>query len=62
MLLWPFYNGNITIGMWAYGAGEGKLGDVIAYYSSPVFLMDAGVLILVLAFAWCVLSSEYFSA
>jgi hypothetical protein len=39
-----------------------NIGDVIAYYSSPVFLMDAGVLILVLAFAWRVLSSEYFSA
>ena len=60
MLLWPFYNGNVTIGMWAYGAGEGKLGNAIAYYSSPGFLMDVGVLTLVIVFAWRALSSDYF--
>ena len=60
MMLWPLYNGNFSIGMWAYGAGEGKLGDAAAYYSSPGFLMDFGALTLVVIFAWRVLSSEYF--
>jgi hypothetical protein len=60
MLFWPIYNENITVGMWAYGAGEGKLGDAIAYYGSPGFLMDFGALTLATVFAWRVLSSEYF--
>lgn len=60
MLLWPFYNENLSIGMWAYGAEEGKFGDAIAYYSSPGFLMDVGALMLVVVFAWRALSKEYF--
>lgn len=60
MLFWPFYNGNIAVGAWAYGAEEGKFGDAIAYYSSLGFAMDVGVLLLVLIFAWRVLSSDYF--
>lgn len=60
MLLWPFSFQNFSIGMWAYGAGEGKLGDAIAYYGSPGFLMDMAALTLVVVFAWRVLSSDYF--
>ena len=62
MLLWPLYNENISVGMWKYGAGERKLGDAIAYYSSLGFLMDAIWVLIVLLFAWRVLSSEYFHA
>ena len=60
MMLWPFYNENISIGVWAYGAGEGKLGDAIAYYSSLGFVMDVAWVLIVVVFAWRVLSSEYF--
>lgn len=60
MLFWPFYSGNIAVGMWAYGAEEGKFGDAIAYYSSPGFLMDFGALMLAVVFAWRVLSRPYF--
>lgn len=60
MVLWPFSFDNFSIGMWAYGAGEGKHGDAIAYYSSPGFIMDATVLLLVIFFAWRALSSEFF--
>ncbi len=60
MLFWPFYNGNIAVGMWAYSAEQGKFGDAIAYFSSLGFLMDTGVLLLVIVFAWRVLSNEYF--
>ena len=60
MMFWPFYNGNISFGMWAYGAGEGKYGDAIAYYGGPGFLMDSVWLVIVVLFAWRVLSSEYF--
>lgn len=31
--------------MSAYGAVEGKLGDTVAYYSSPRFLMGFGALV-----------------
>lgn len=62
MVLWPFSWANYSIGWWAYGAGEGKHGDAIAYYSSPGFLMDSIVLSLVLIFAWRVLSTRYFWA
>jgi len=60
MLLWPFYNENLSIGMWAYGAGEGKYGDAVAYYSSLGFVMDAFWAVMVFAFAWRALSREYF--
>ena len=60
MLLWPFYTGNISIGMWAYSAVEGKHGDAIAYYSGLGFVMDMTWLLIVAVFAWRVLSSEYF--
>jgi membrane-bound metal-dependent hydrolase YbcI (DUF457 family) len=62
MVLWPFSFANYSIGWWAYGAGEGKHGDAIAYYSSPGFLMDSLVLCLVIVFAWRVLSARYFWA
>jgi membrane-bound metal-dependent hydrolase YbcI (DUF457 family) len=60
MMFWPFYNGNIRLGVWAYGAGEGKYGDTIAYYSSLGFVVDVTWLLIVVLFAWRVLSSEYF--
>ena len=60
MLFWPFYNDNISIGMWAYGAIVGKNSDAIAYYSSPGFLMDATWAIIVIVFAWQALSGDYF--
>ena len=60
MMFWPFYNGLIRVGMWAYGAGEGKLGDATAYYSSLGFVMDAAWILIVVVFAWRVLSREYF--
>ncbi len=60
MLFWPFYNGNISVGAWAYGAEEGKFGDAIAYFSSLGFVMDTVVLALVVIFAWRVLSRRYF--
>ena len=60
MMFWPFYNKNLSIGAWAYGAGEGKHGDAIAYYSGLSFFMDFIWLLIVVLFAWRVLSSEYF--
>ncbi|MEE8362817.1 MAG: metal-dependent hydrolase [Dehalococcoidia bacterium] len=62
MLFWPFYNENISIGMWEYAAGEGKLGDAIAYYGSLGFAMDAFWAAIVVLFAWRVLSADYFTA
>lgn len=62
LLFWPFYRENIKIGIWAYGAGEGKLGDAIAYYSSLGLVMDAIWIVIVVLFAWQVLSAEYFRA
>ncbi len=60
MLLWPFYNENLSLTAWAYGSHEGRLGDAIAYYSSLGFVMDAGWAVVVMVFGWRVLSREYF--
>lgn len=60
MLFWPFFNENLSFGMWAYGAGEGKHGDAIAYYGSLGFAMDALWAVIVVVFAWRVLSAQYF--
>lgn len=60
MMFWPFYNENISIGAWAYGAGEGKLGDAMAYYSCLGFVVDAIWVLIVVLFAWRVLSEEFF--
>lgn len=60
MMFWPFYNENISVGMWAYGSIEGPLGDAIAYYSSLGFAMDMGWVLIVVLFAWRALSKEFF--
>lgn len=60
MMFWPFYNENISIGAWAYGAVEGKHGDAIAYYSCLGFVMDTFWIAVVGLFAWQTLSKEYF--
>jgi len=41
MLLWPFWNENISTGMWAYAAEVGRYDDAGAYYSSLGVVMDA---------------------
>lgn len=41
LLLWPFYNENISTGLWAYAATVGRYDDAAAYYSSLGFVMDA---------------------
>jgi membrane-bound metal-dependent hydrolase YbcI (DUF457 family) len=60
MMFWPFYYRNISVGMYRYSALLGKHGDAIAYYSSLGFVVDLTSLLVVLLFAWRVLSSEYF--
>ena len=60
MIFWPLYNHTISIGMWAYGAVEGKHGDAIAYYGSLAFVMDVTWLLIVVLFAWRVLSRDFF--
>jgi len=60
LLLWPLYNENISIGMWAYGVVAGKNGDAIAFYSSLGFVMDAAWAVIVITFARQALSGEYF--
>ncbi len=60
MLFWPFWWKNISFGAWKYGAGQGKFGDAIAYYSSLGFAMDLLALVLLLVFAWRTLSRDWF--
>jgi len=60
MMFWPFYFRNISVGMYRYSALGGKLNDAIAYYSSLGFAVDVTSLLVVVFFAWRVLSSEYF--
>ncbi len=60
MLFWPFYNENVAVGLWRYSATEGKLRDAYAYYSSLGFIVDVAWILIVVIFAWRVLSSDYF--
>lgn len=48
LLFWPFYNENISTGLWAYAATVGRYDDAAAYYSSLGFVMDAAWLVIVL--------------
>jgi len=48
MLLWPFWTGNVSIGMWAYAAEAGRYDDAGAYYSSLGVVMDFAWLVIVL--------------
>lgn len=52
LLFWPFYNENISIGLWAYAATVGRYDDAAAYYSSLGFMMDA---------VWLVIALMHFS-
>ena len=49
MLLWPFWNENISTGIWAYAAEVGRYDDAGAYYSSLGVVMDALWLVIALA-------------
>lgn len=48
LLFWPFYNENISIGLWAYAAEVGRYDDAAAYYASFGFMMDVIWLIIAL--------------
>lgn len=48
MLLWPFWNENISTGIWAYAAEVGRYDDAGAYYSSLGVVMDAAWLVIAL--------------
>lgn len=60
LMFWPFYNENISVGMWAYGAQEGKLGDSLAYFSGLGSIVDMAWILIIMLFAWRVLSREFF--
>lgn len=60
MMFWPFYNENISVGLWAYGALEGKSGDAIAYFSSFGAIVDMAWILIVVLFAWRTLSRDFF--
>ena len=49
LLFWPFFNENISTGLWAYAATVGRYDDAGAYYSSLGLVMDAAWLVIVLA-------------
>lgn len=52
MLLWPFWNENISTQIWAYAAEVGRYDDAGAYYSSLGVVMDA---------VWLVIALGHFS-
>jgi hypothetical protein len=60
MMFWPFYNENISIGMWAYCIVERKAGDAIAYFSGLSSIMDMARVLIVVLFAWRALSRDFF--
>lgn len=59
LLFFPFYNENISTGLWRYAATVGRYDDAAAYYSSLGLVMDAGWFILAL-FHWRVFTLGYF--
>lgn len=52
LLFWPFFNENISTGLWAYAAEVGRYDDAGAYYSSLGLVMDV---------VWMVIALMYFS-
>jgi membrane-bound metal-dependent hydrolase YbcI (DUF457 family) len=59
LLFWPFFNENISTGLWAYAAEAGRYDDAAAYYSSLGFVMDAFWLVVALAY-FSVFREKYF--
>lgn len=52
LLFWPFWNVNISTGIWAYAAEAGRYDDAGAYYSSLGVIMDI---------TWLAIALSYFS-
>ena len=60
MIFFPFSTEPVTINMWKHAAVEGRYGDAAAYYSSFGGVWDFFWLVVVLVFAWRVLTPKYF--
>jgi membrane-bound metal-dependent hydrolase YbcI (DUF457 family) len=59
MLFFPFSTQHYSVGVWAYGAQEGRYGDTAAYFSSLGVVWDVFWLGMVLL-SWRVLTSGFF--
>lgn len=59
MLFWPFWDGHVSTGAWAYAAQVGRYDDAGAYYSSLGLVMDSIWFVIALV-NWRVLTKDYF--
>jgi membrane-bound metal-dependent hydrolase YbcI (DUF457 family) len=60
MPFFPFSTDSVTIGMWKHAAGQGRLGDAAAYYSSLGGVWDFFWFVMVVLFARRALHADYF--